>query len=109
MSQKLPPKHISEITSEDLLVIEEMAGNNKACKDMIKMLHFDARSFMREFRNKESELYQAYKRGQLQLEVSEEDALIDKIAGGNLTAIQISENRRRDAEFSNARLKHFGI
>ena len=109
MSQKLPPKHISEITSEDLLVIEEMAGNNKACKDMIKVLHFDARSFMREFRNKESELYQAYKRGQLQLEVSEEDALIDKIAGGNLTAIQISQNRKREANFKNTILEVFGI
>lgn len=109
MSQKLPPRHISEITSEDLQVIEEMAANNKACKDMIKMLHFDARSFMREFRNKESELYQAYKRGQLQLEISEEDALIDKIAGGNLTAIQISQNRKKEANFKNTILEVFGI
>ena len=73
------------------------------------MLHFDARSFMREFRNKESELYQAYKRGQLQLEISEEDALIDKIADGNLTAIQISQNRKREANFKNTILEVFGI
>ena len=109
MSQKLPPKHADHITAEDLETIEEMAAQNKACKDMIKLLHIDARSFMRAFRNKESEIYAAYKRGQLQLEVTEDDALIDKIAGGSLTAVQESAKRRKEAEFKNVVLDVFGI
>ena len=105
----LPPKHASEITSDDLEVITEMAAQNKALKDIKNLLHVDARSFMREFRNKESEIYQAYKRGQLQLEITEDDALMQRIADGNVTAIQISENRRREANFKNAIFENFGI
>ena len=107
--QKLPPKHANDITAEDLEAITEMAAQNKACKDMVKLLHIDARSFMKAFRNKESEIYEAYKRGQLQLEVTEDDALIDRIADGNMTAVQISENRRKEANFKNAVFDIFGI
>ena len=106
---KLPQKHASEITANDLEVITEMAAQNKSLKDVLKLLHVDARSFMREFRNKESEIYGAYKRGQLQLEVTEDDALLQKIAEGNMTAIQISENKRREANFKNSIFDQFGI
>jgi len=73
------------------------------------VLKLDGRSFYKAFRNKESELYQAYKRGLDQMKISKEDALLQKIQEGNLTAIEIHNKQMEEAQFSNTIYDIFGI
>lgn len=88
-------KHVRDFESVDYESITELAAQNKSTKEIRELLNLDARSFNIAFRKKESEVYKAFRRGIDLMNVSIDDALIQKVESGNLTAIEIYDKRAK--------------
>lgn len=97
-------KHVRDFTSDDYQTITDLAAQNKSTKEIRELLNLDARSFNKAFREKEpgkeSEVYLSFRRGIDLMNVTIDDALIQRIEDGNLTAIEIHEKRSKERKIA---------
>ncbi len=97
----------SRLTEEDLGLIESLAAENYGPSEIAKMLKMDRRAFLHVWRDKCSQLREAYDRGRFMIDQEKQAALEDRALRGDLTAIQIHDKRARAQRFEDIKKEIF--
>ncbi|WP_109852810.1 hypothetical protein [Aquimarina sp. AU58] len=105
----VPQRHASELNLDDFEIIKELAAQNCSLKDIADSLNVDVRSFNLSWKNKESPIYKAYRRGRIEIEISKSEMLEQKILEGNITAIQEHNNLAHKRWFDNIKNDVFDL
>lgn len=100
---------LNELDSALLKEIEELAGGNMAPSDIALHLEINKSAFMRIWREKDSSIRDAYERGRLAIEAKKAKKIEKKIKKGNLTAIQIHDNKAAVSDFEAKKKEIFGL
>ncbi|MFI1770995.1 hypothetical protein [Thalassobellus citreus] len=100
---------IETLNETDYDTIEDLAGKNFAPSDIAKTLSVSRRDFMYLWRDKTSQIREAYERGKLQIASSKEEALIDMMNDGNVTAYQIHDKKAQEQAFEDIKADVFGF
>ncbi|WP_378186885.1 hypothetical protein ACE939_00870 [Aquimarina sp. W85] len=101
--------HALDLSDDELEMVSELSAHNLLLKEIALQLNIDYRSFIAAWRNKESKVYLAHRRGIDQQEIDKNEALLNQVAGGNITAIQMYENNERIRAFNDSKTEIFGI
>ncbi len=97
------------IDDEKLDQIERLARADFAPNQIATLLKINKAAFMRLWRDEESEIFQAYQRGRLQMQLTKMEALQGEIHSGNIIAIQTHEKMKDAADFEAWKQRIFSI
>lgn len=97
------------LTGSDYETIEDLAAKNFAPSDIAKSLNVSRRDFMHVWRDKNSQIREAYERGKLEIQSSKEEALIKMMVEGNVTAYQIHDKKAQEQAFEDVKSDVFGF
>lgn len=100
---------LNELDSQLLKDVEKLAGGNMAPSDIALKLDINKSAFMRIWREKGSSIRDAYERGRLSLDVYKAKKLKSQIKAGNVTAIQIHDNKADVSYFEAKKKEIFGL
>lgn len=101
----LDPSLISNVNYDE---IKELATLNFAPSDIAIRLGFNKYAFVALWRNKESKLYQSYKKGLLDKRYKEKAALLDEVEDGNVIAMQMLNKEAEAQAFEDIKTHFFG-
>lgn len=102
-------EQVSHLAQSDFETIEELATQNQAPSDIALALGVSKRAFLHVWRDKKSQIREAYDRGRLQITIDKEAKLMEKVNEGNITAIQIHDRKQAQRRFEDAREDVFGF
>lgn len=88
---------------EEYRQITEAAANNFTLREIAVILLLDPDDFQREYDREHSEVRKRYERGRLESENTITQSLRDNAEGGNITAVQIFDNKRKEKDFQAAK------
>lgn len=98
------------LTEATLEEIASLAEKNLAPSDIAVRMGLNKKAFLRLWRDETSEVYKAYYRGRLNIEISRNAALNDKIREDqSITAIQIQKKISDELEFENIKKSIFEL
>lgn len=101
---------VLSLSEETLLEIESLAEKNLAPSDIAVRMGFNKKAFLRLWRDETTEIYQAYYRGRLNIEIARNNALNQKIRDDqSVTAIQIQKKIADELEFENIKKSIFEL
>ncbi|WP_074406633.1 hypothetical protein [Aquimarina megaterium] len=105
----VPLIHASELSLDDLEVVKDLAAQNYSLKDIAAVVNVEIRSFNLSWKNKESPIYKAYRRGRIEIEISKSEMLEQRILEGNITAIQEHNNLAHQRWFDDIKKDVFDL
>ncbi len=105
-NQKL---HALDLTDIELEKVADLASQNLLLKEIALELSIDYRSFIKQWRNRESPVYLAHRKGVEHMELSKNEILQEQIFQGNVTAIQIHQNNEAVRHLNDLKTEIFGI
>lgn len=97
------------VTGPDLEKIEEMASRNFAPSDIALALSVSKRTFLHVWKDKTSQIREAYDRGLLEIAISKAEALESMMAEGNVTAYQIHDKNAKEQAFEDMKRDIFDL
>lgn len=100
---------IESLGQSDFDTIEKLAEENYGPRDIARALSVSKRDFMHLWRDKRSQVREAYERGVLQIDITKQERLIAMIKADNVTAVQIHDKNAKIRRFEDARMDVFGI
>lgn len=100
---------INQLTPSDYEEIQSLASQNYGPRDIAKALQVSVRTFLHVWRDKNSQIREAYDLGVFQIDVKKREKLLALIDSENTTAIQIHDKQSEERRFEDARLDVFGF
>ena len=88
---------------EDYEKITHCAANNFTLSEIAVILLQDPEDFQREYDREYSEVRKRFLTGRLESENTITQSLRDNAEGGNITAVQIFDNKRKEKDFQAAK------
>lgn len=100
---------ITQLTDAILLQIEQLAAVNYSYAEMALYLSMPKKLFVQEARQRDTSIWTAIQKGRLQTQFDIDNKLADNATSGNITAIQIYENRVKRKDFENLKDIVYGL
>lgn len=100
-------KELIEITDTILQEIEDLAAINYSYSQMAIYLNLPKQLFIQEAKKKDSDIWDAIQRGQLQADADIQIKLLENAKAGNITAAQVYEKAREARETENLKARIF--
>lgn len=97
------------LTTSDFETVEDLASKNTAPGEIAKALSVSKRVFLHVWRDKDSQLREAYDRGRLEITFKKAEALELMMEAGNVTAYQIHDKNAKAQAFEDIKNDVFGF
>ncbi|NQY31158.1 MAG: hypothetical protein HRT69_17040 [Flavobacteriaceae bacterium] len=88
--------------------IVELAKLNFAPSDIAIKLGFNKHAFVALWKDKDSDLYESYYKGKLDFKKLHQEAVLEAIDEGNITAVQIYDKEAEAQAFEDIKKEFFG-
>ncbi len=97
------------LSGSDYETIEDLASKNYAPSDIALALSVSKRTFKHIWKDKNSQIREAYECGRLDIAIAKADALEAMINEGNVTAYQIHDKNAKAQAFEDFKNEIFGF